>query len=261
MNIGSNSSSGSSGNYFVNSIPGLANPDLCPASAGVFDSGALRTPFTGGTGGITTLDMTPDPNTNRIPTARLQTHVATLIANGVVPNHTPKPGSRTSSMETDMDKLIADDAKFFSAVREEYCYYEARYSYALRSFLQLSTSLDNTQNDAAKQMLGISTELNQKLNNLLEVVSYITEYRVGLINSNKDSINDTNRGINDKLTQLKKQYGMLSKDNAIIETQKEMVRYTKEKNDNVMNQLQLFIVLNAFAIGAVFAIYRGAAGT
>jgi hypothetical protein len=160
-----------------------------------------------------------------------------------------------------MDKLLEDDTKFFAAVRDEYCYYEARYTFALKRFLQLSTSLDNTQNDAAKQMLNISTQLNQKLNNMLEVMSYITEFRVGLINSNKDAINDSNRNINDKLAKLKTQYDMLSKDNAIIETQKEMVRYTKEKNDNVLNQLQLFIVLNAFAIGAVFAIYRGAAGT
>jgi hypothetical protein len=250
-------STGKSGNYFVNSVPGLANPDLCPASSGVFDVKALSTPFTNG---IATINLTPDPNTNRIPTSQLQTYVAQLIANGVVPNHTPKPGSRTSSMETDMDKLVADDSKFFGAVRDEYCYYEARYSYALKNFLTLSTSLDNTQNDAAKQMLNISTQLNQKLNNLLEVVSYITEYRVGLINSNKNAINDSNRGINDKLEKLKTQYTMLSTDNAIIETQKEMVRYTKEKNDNVLNQLQLFIVLNAFAIGAVFAIYRSAAG-
>lgn len=258
MSINTGSRSGSSGNYFVNSVPGLANPDLCPASAGVFDINALTMPFTGG---IATINLTPDPNTNRIPTAQLQTYVAQLIANGTVPNHTPKPGSRTSSMETDMDKLVEDDTRFFGSVRDEYCYYEARYSFALKRFLQLSTSLDNTQNDAAKQMLNISTQLNQKLNNLLEVISYITEYRVGLINSNKDAINDSNRGINDKLAQLKRQYGMLSKDNAVIETQKEMVRYTKEKNDNVLNQLQLFIVLNAFAIGAVFAIYRGAAGT
>ena len=250
-----------SGNYFVNSVPGLANPDLCPASNGVFDVNGLNAPYTGGTGGIATLDLTADPNTNRIPTAQLQTHVARLIARGVIPNHTPKADSRTSSMVTDMDKLVEDDSKFFGAVRDEYCYYEARYAFALKRFLQLSTSLDNTQNDAAKMMLNTSTMLNQKLNNLLEVVSYITEYRVGLINSNKDSINDSNRGINDKLSQLKKQHSMLSADNAIIETQKEMVRYTKEKNDNVLNQLQLFIVLNAFAIGAVFAIYRGAAGT
>jgi hypothetical protein len=54
---------------------------------------------------------------------------------------------------------------------------------------------------------------------------------------------------------------MLARDNATIETQKEMVRYTKEKNEHVLNQLQVFVVLNAFAVGAIFAIYRGAAGT
>jgi hypothetical protein len=250
-----------SGNYFVNSVPGLANPGLCPASTGTFDVNGLTTPYAGGKGGIATTNLTPDPNTNRIPTAQLQTYVAQLMSKGVIPNHKPKPGSPASAMATDMDALVEDDTAFFTAVRDEYCYYEARYAFALKRFLTLSTSLDNTQNDAAKQMLNISTMLNQKLNNLLEVISYVTEYRVGLINSNKDNINSSNTGINKTLGDLKKQYGMLSSDNAIIETQKEMVRYTKEKNDNVLNQLQLFIVLNAFAIGTVFAIYRAAAGS
>jgi hypothetical protein len=54
---------------------------------------------------------------------------------------------------------------------------------------------------------------------------------------------------------------MLSKDNAAIETQKEMVKYTREKNEHILNQMTVFAALNAFAIGAVFAIWKGAAGT
>jgi hypothetical protein len=247
-----------SGNYFVKSVPGLAAADLCPASQGVFDIKQLTTPFTGG---IATINLTPDPNTNRIPTPQLQAYVADLMKQGVVPQHKPKPTSRTKSLETDMDKLVEDDAKFFGVVRDEYCYYEARYKFSLRRFLELATSLDNNTNEAAKQMLNISTQLNQKLNNLLEIMAYITEFRTGLINSHKDKINESNRTINKRLAELKSQYGRLSRDNAAIETQKEMVRYTKEKNEHVLNQLQVFVVLNAFALGAIFAIYRGAAGS
>jgi hypothetical protein len=155
-----------------------------------------------------------------------------------------------------MDKLVADDSKFFGAVRDEFCYYEARYKYALRRFLELSTSLDNTNNDAARQMLNISTQLNQKLNNLLEIVSFITEARVSKINNNKGRINQTNAMINKSLGSLKNQYALLSRDNAQIETQKEMVKYTKEKNEYIVNQITTFTALNAFAIGAVFAVWK-----
>jgi hypothetical protein len=247
-----------SGNYFVKSVPGVANPDLCPASGGIFDIKQLTTPFQGG---VATINLTPDPATNRIPVAQLQAYVSELMKKGVVPQHQPKPSSRTKSMETDMDKLVQDDTKFFNLMRDEFCYYEARYKFALRRFLELATTLDNTNNDAAKQMLNISTQLNQKLNNLLEVMAYITEYRTGMINSNKDRINETNRTINERLAELKKQYGLIARDNATIETQKEMVRYTKEKNEHILNQMYVFIVLNAFALGAIFAIYRAAPGT
>jgi len=247
-----------SGNYFVKSVPGLANPDLCPAVTGNFDINQLTTAFVGG---VATINLTPDPSTNRIPASQLQGYVQGLINEGVIPRHQPKPSSRTKSIETDMDKLVVDDSKFFGLIRDEYCYYEARYKFALRRFLELATSLDNTNNEAARQMLNISTQLNQKLNNLLEIIAYITESRTSMVNSHKDAINDGNRQINQRLAELKKQYGMLSKDNAAIETQKEMVKYTREKNEHILNQMTVFAALNAFAIGAVFAIWRGAAGT
>jgi len=247
-----------SGNYFVKSVPGLANADLCPVVSATFTIAQLTAAFSGG---IATTNLTPDPSTNRIPAGQLQGYVSGLIQQGVIPRHMPKPESRTKSLETDMDQLVKDDSKFFGLVRDEYCYYEARYKFSLRRFLELSTSLDNTNNDAARQMLNISTQLNQKLNNLLEIIAYITESRTDMVNEHKDAINDSNRKINSRLEQLKAQYGMLARDNAAIETQKEMVKYTREKNEHIMNQMTVFAVLNGFAIGAVFAIWRGAAGT
>jgi len=244
-------------NYFVKSIPGLANADLCPASSGTFDINQLQTPFKGG---ITTTNLTPDPETNRIPVSQLSSYVSGLEQAGIVPVHQPKPSSRTQSLETDMDKLLADDSKFFGLVRDEFCYYESRYKFALRRFLELSTSLDNTNNDTARQMLNISTQLNQKLNNLLEIVSFITESRVTKINSNKGRINASNTEINGSLARLKSQFSLLSRDNAQIETQKEMVKYTKEKNEYIVNQITVFTALNAFAIGAVFAVWKTSSG-
>ena len=245
-------------NYFVKSIPGLANADLCPASSATFDINQLQKPYQNG---IATTNLTPDPNTNRIPASQLAAYVSSLEQANRIPVHQPKPSSRTKSLETDMDRLLADDSEFFGAVRDEYCYYESRYKFALRRFLELSTSLDNSNNEAARQMLNVSTQLNQKLNNLLEVVSYITESRVSKINNNKNAINESNTKINERQRELKNQYSLLSRDNAQIETQKEMVKYTKEKNEYIINQITVFTALNAFAIGAVFAVWRGTAGT
>ena len=242
-----------SGNYFVNSVPGVANPDLCPTSQSVFSMQELLDDFPNK---ITSLGLIPDQDTNRISVSQLQPYVMELMGRNVVPSHKPVINSRVVNPETDMDRLLSDDTTFFANVRNEYCYYEARYAYALRRFLLLATSLDTGDNESARQFLNASTQLNLKLNNLLELVSYITEYRVGLINTNKDDINTSNRKINERIAELKKQYAGLSADSATINTQKEMVRYTKEKNDYVMNQITLFTVLTATALGAVLASYR-----
>jgi hypothetical protein len=245
-------------NYFAKSVPGLSSNELCPVSTSTFSIDELQAPYPNGIG---TTNLTPDPETNRIPVSQLTAYVSALQNAGVIPSHKRTSTSRNSMPQTDMDKLIADDSKFFLAVRQEYCYYETRYRFALRRFLELSTSLDNANNDAARQMLSMSTLLNKKLNNLLEVITHITESRVSNINSNKSEINDSNRKINGRLQELKSQYSLLARDNAMIETQKEMVKYTKEKNDYIINQITVFTALNAFAIGAVFAIWRASAGT
>lgn len=241
-------------NYFVKNVPGLSSPDLCPSATTTFTVEQLQKPFVNG---IATTSLMMDPDTNRVPYAQLTAYIKTLEDANTIPVHKPKP-SRAGSLETDIDKLVDDDTKFFGKVKDEYCYYEVRYKYALRRFLELSTTLDNTTNDAARQMLNISTQLNQKLNNLLEVVAFITESRVKYINNNTSAINDTNKEINKKLSSLKSQYNLLTRDNAQIETQKEMVKYTKEKNEYVFNQITIFAVLNIFAIGAMYAVYKSA---
>jgi hypothetical protein len=35
-----------------------------------------------------------------------------------------------------------------------------------------------------------------------------------------------------------------------------MVRYGKEKNDAILNQIAIFTILNAFVIGSIYAVVR-----
>lgn len=240
-------------NYFAQPVPGISSSDFCPSDVGTYDETQLTTPFTNG---IAPLTFTPDPDTGRVPYAQLSAHVNKLEQLNMVPVRTSVPGTG----KTDMDDLVRKDSLFFNRVKSEYCYYESRYKYSLVTFLKSSTSLDNTQNNIARQMLKISTDLNQRLNNLLEIVAFLTESRMNPINSNKDTINMSNKQIAKRIDELNKQQTLLQRDNAIIETQKEMVKYTQEKNEHILNQISTFVILNAAAIGAIFAIWRSSAG-
>jgi hypothetical protein len=236
-------------NYFAQPIPGISSSDFCPSDSSTYTNAELIKPFVNG---ISPLTFTPDPQTGRVPASQLASHVGKLEQLNLVPVRQNIPGTA----KTDMDDLVKKDALFFKNVKNEYCYYEARYKYALRTFLKASTSLDNTQNQIARKMLEISTDLNQRLNNLLEIVSYLTESRIAPINSKKDIVNSTNKQINKRLSELANQQALLQRDNAIIETQKEMVKFTQEKNEHILNQISIFVVLNAAAIGAIYAIWR-----
>jgi hypothetical protein len=239
-------------NYFVQPIPGISSSDFCPTSSSTFDEVELRTPFNNG---ISPLTFTPDPETGRVPYSQLSTYVNKLTQLGLIPTRDQIPGTS----KVDMDNLVRKDSKFFKDIKNEYCYYEARYKYALKTFLKSSTSTDNTQNNISRLMLSLSTELNQRLNNLLEIISFLTESRMNPINNNKEVINQTNREINKRLNVLNTHQNLLKRDNAIIETQKEMVKYTQEKNEHILNQISLFVVLNVVAIGAVFSVWRSSA--
>ena len=74
----------------------------------------------------------------------------------------------------------------------------------------------------------------------------------------KATVDNTNSQITSASARVQNQYKLLSADNAVMETQKQAMKYTKEKNDAIMNQISLFTIMNAFAIGAIFAIVRSA---
>jgi hypothetical protein len=77
-----------------------------------------------------------------------------------------------------------------------------------------------------------------------------------LTNSLQPKIQQLNATISTTSRQIQEQYALLSSNDAVVETQKQMIVYTKEKNEHVMNQIALFTIMNAFAIGGIFAIWR-----
>jgi hypothetical protein len=91
---------------------------------------------------------------------------------------------------------------------------------------------------------------------VLEVLSALAKERVGRTNELKTSIDVKNESINTRRAKLQANYDMLSKDDAIIRTQREMVRYTEEKNTYNTNQIALWAAANVVALGVIFYVYR-----
>ena len=205
-------------------------------------------------GGVSSDTLVPDATTGRVTVSALQAHVSALTAAGVLK---PRPTQTVGrDKETDMMKLVTNDSEVYNRLRTEYCYYEQRYKYAFKRFLTLATSRDVADNRAAETQLRNTKLLNIRLNSVLEVMNYLAAARVPTVDSNKTDINRTNAEINEKLTRLRTNYDMLQKENAVILTQKEMVRYTEEKNNYTANQIAAWAAANVVAIGVIFYVYR-----
>jgi hypothetical protein len=206
-------------------------------------------------GGVASDSLVPDATSGRVAAAAIASHVQTLQGAGIIK---PRP-TRTiagGKQETDTEALKAADAELHAKLQQEYCYYEQRYRYALKQFLFKATSRNAVDNPEAQRLLGITKKLNIRLNSVLEVMNYLTQQRVELVNSNTAGANQANSSINNKLGKLNAAYKLLNNDNAIILTQKESVRYTEEKNNYNSNQIALWTALNVVALAGIYYVYK-----
>ena len=235
-------------NSYVSDMPQRATK-VCDPPAAEYSNTDLMTLYPRG---LASDSLAPDATTGRIPVAQLQAHLQSLEQTGVLQ---PRPMVRLTN-ETDMDSLVAQDARVYQAVQDEYCYYEQRYRYALKKFLTLATSRSPSDNTSAQSMIINAKMLNLRVNCILELMNYMAQKRVDSVNTNKKAVNESNASINKKLVDLKAMYERLNKENAIVTTQREMVRYTEEKNNYTTNQFGVWVALNVLALGAIYFIYK-----
>jgi len=235
-------------NTYLSNMPQKATK-VCDPPADRYSDTDLMTLFPQG---LATDTLAPDATTGRIPAAQLQARLRTLEQTGILK---PRPTIALTD-ETNMDALVTEDARVYQAAQDEYCYYEQRYRYALKQFLTLATSRSTADNTSAQAMIVNAKMLNLRVNCILELMNYMAQRRVDSVNSNKKAVNDSNASINKKLVDLKTMYERLNKENAIITTQREMVRYTVEKNNYTTNKLGVWAALNVLALGAIYYVYR-----
>ena len=204
--------------------------------------------------GVMNEGLIPDEATGRVDPSTIAGWVNTLQEFGIVKS--PPTVKVGDTVQVDMDAYIKQDNDLYQQLQEEYCHYNERYMFALKRFLTLATSRDQNDNPLAQDTLEISRKLNLRVNSVLEVMNYISQSRVSLVNSNKGSIDASNRKIRRRMAQMTGMFAKLRKDNAMVTTQREMVRYTQEKNAYTSNQIAVWTALNVLTLGAIVYVYR-----
>lgn len=231
------------------SASGLSSPLVCPDGDATYTDAQLLADVPRS---LTTDTIAPNPATKQLPQTAVQSFVISLENSGAILPTPIDPG--TGLPNTTL--MASQDLDLQERIRSEYCHLEQRYIYALSKFLTLATSTVTTAAAQAKAMLDICIKLNLKIQCLQAVSNTIVVNRTSSATALQTTISSSTSKISETTTQLNKQYSFLSKDNAVLETQKELIKYSKEKNDQVANQIALFTIMNAFAIGAIFAIVR-----
>lgn len=194
---------------------------------------------------ISSTSLIPNPSTGRIEASILMSHVSELVNNNLAPG-----------IKTDYDKQVQADTTFFMSVKDEYCFYEARYRTALSKFLDaISEQGVNTNSASFKKTLQQVIDLNVRLNSILEIIAYIGNDRAQHVNQISSSISTENASLSEKVAKLKAQRDFLQTGEAHVRTQEEMIRYTAEKNSSMNNQVIGFVLLNMIAVGVVLTVY------
>jgi hypothetical protein len=188
--------------------------------------------------------LTINPDTQRISVASLQSHVQSLQTSGVIPGQM-----------ADITQQIQKDQLFYAAMINEYCFYEKRYTAALTQFIT-EVSAPNATPNAGEVALQATIKLNKKLNILLEVMNYIGNQRATSVNNRSNQINEANNQINTRLQDLRIQQNFLQSSDVRLQTQTEMMRFSKEKNSAMNTQIMFFITLNVVALGTMLTVYK-----
>ena len=181
--------------------------------------------------------------------------VKSMISSGNVP--------ATTAMKATDDSIkayMAKDALFIESLKKEYCFYDARYRYALQQLigkLQAGYTDTNQQKEQSVQnYLQVTQVLNQRLNDLTQITNEIKTTRIQATKEQSSNINALNAKFLSRSAKLAHQNKILSSQEATTLLYKDMVKYTKEKANSSNNLLSLYSFLNVVALGLLFYLYR-----
>jgi hypothetical protein len=186
--------------------------------------------------------------------ATLKQLVGSLKSQNIVPAVTANASSG--------DSFVLKQKLFLASIKEEYCFYDSRYKYALQKLLSTVQQGYMTQSGDVQQ--GIQTylqytqRLNQKINDLTQIINAITiDMESGAANLSNE-VKKFNKEVQEKQKALEEQNKILSSQSAATKLNKEMVKFTEKKNKYTNNLLNLYGFMNIVALGLLIYVYRSA---
>lgn len=158
------------------------------------------------------------------------------------------------------DDFVIKQKAFLASIKEEYCFYDSRYKYALQKLLNsvqqgYQTNVGDVQ-QSIQTYLQYTQRLNQKVNDLTQIINAITNDMLNGTSEIDNQIKQFNKNIQEKQGELEKQNKILSSQSAATQLNKEMVKFTEKKNKYTNNLLNLYGFMNIIALGLLVYVYR-----
>jgi methyl-accepting chemotaxis protein len=203
------------------------------------------------------LPNTPNGASDRDDNGKLlQTTLSTILTSLKGKGIIPSPKSYTE------DVFVEKQTAMIQNIQSEYCFYEARYKYALdKLFSAVKSGYLTNSPDTQKRIqsiLSITQTLNLRLNDLTQIINTISEDMLYTSNSLQEEIKKYNEQIQQQRTKLDYQNSIISSSEAATKIRKEMVKYTEEKAKYSDNLLKLYSFLNIVTLGLLVYVYKAA---
>lgn len=227
----------------------------CPAKTALTDNELNQTYGNGTTQGL--LPGAPSPTSDRESNGMLKATtvnqiIISLQGSGVI----PKPTT------ADADTFVKKQQQLLKNVQDEYCFYEARYKYALEKlFDAIQAGYMNNTGDAQtaiKTYLQATQSLNQKLNDLTQIINGVTDDMLKITTTLEQDIKAFDKRISEQQKKLMAQNKIISSNQAVTQLNKQMVKFTEEKAKYSNNLLGLYSFLNIVALGLLVYVYKSA---
>lgn len=189
------------------------------------------------------------------------THMKQLETNGKIPKNLTEDEKKDA--QTVYAYLAADETAL-AALKTEFCYYTARYRYAVGQFLQYATaapaqdssSAASSNNPTADDWLKTLRLLARRMTDIVIVMIFLTQLRMTQYGDSSPEVAKRNADLIMRLNALKDQKASLDKPSAEVDVSERMMAFTKEKARANRNLIALYSFLNLVALGMLFYVYR-----
>ena len=168
------------------------------------------------------------------------------------------PSIKSSSSSSYVTKVTA----LLDSAKREYCFYEARYRASLQYlFTGIRNSTTNNTEEAKRLVetrLQTTQSLNRKVNDLIQIMNAITEKMMKSSTTLRDEIEEFKKNLRLKRDKLDEQNRVIQSNEASMQLEKEMVKYSEEKARYSDNLLKMYSFLNVVALGMLIYVYKAA---